>query len=83
MVNNPLGQRPLATNGTQECSMVRSYGRTELAQQYFPKLCPEAAWHKLRQWITVNPVLSHLRELRRRTFTPAEVQLIYAELGEP
>ena len=83
MVNNPLGQRPLATNGTQECSMVISYGRTELAQQYFPKLCPEAAWHKLRQWITINPVLSHLRELRRRTFTPAEVQLIYAELGEP
>ena len=83
MVNNPLGQRPLATNGTQERSMVISYGRTELAQQYFPKLCPEAAWHKLRQWITINPVLSHLRELRRRTFTPAEVQLIYAELGEP
>ena len=66
-----------------QCSTARSYGRTELAQQYFPKLCPEAAWHKLRQWITINPVLSHLRELRRRTFTPAEVQLIYAELGEP
>ena len=66
-----------------QCSMAKSLGRTELAQMYFPKLCPEAAWHKLRQWITINPALSHLRELRRRTFTPAEVQLIYAQLGEP
>ena len=63
--------------------MIRTFGRTELALQYFPKLCPEAAWHKLRQWITLNPVLKHLRDLRRRTFTPAEVQLIYAQLGEP
>ena len=62
---------------------IRSFGRTELALQYFPKLCPEAAWHKLRQWITINPVLSHLRELRRRSFTPAEVQLIFTQLGEP
>ena len=59
------------------------YGRTELAQMYFPSLCPEAAWHKLRQWITINPALCHLRQLRRRTFTPAEVRLIYSQLGEP
>ena len=62
---------------------IRSYGRTELATNYFPQMNPEAAWHKLRQWITINPALSHLRELRRRTFTPAEVQLIYTQLGEP
>ena len=55
---------------------IKTFGRTELAQLYFPKLCPEAAWHKLRQWITINPTLSHLRELRRRTFTPAEVQCL-------
>ena len=60
-----------------------SLGRTELAQMYFPNLCPEAAWHKLRQWITLNPSLCHLRQLRRRSFTPAEVQLIYTQLGEP
>ena len=29
------------------------------------------------------PRLKHLAELTRRTFTPAEVQLIYSELGEP
>lgn len=61
---------------------IRSFGRTELALQYFPKLCPEAAWHKLRQWITINPVLSHLRELRRRSFTPAEVQLIFTQFAK-
>ena len=33
--------------------------------------------------LITNPRLSHFYELRRRTFTPAEVQLIYAELGEP
>ena len=66
-----------------EHSTCRVFGRTELALQYFPRLCPEAAWHKLRQWIAINPRLSHLRELRRCTFTPAEVDLIYTELGEP
>ena len=57
----------------------KTFGRTELAQVYFPRLCPEAAWHKLRSWLMFNPRLTHLCELRRRTFTPAEVQLIYAE----
>ena len=61
----------------------RTFGRTELAQAYFPQLCPEAAWHKLRQWITINPALRHLRDLRRRSFTPAEVRLIFDNLGEP
>ena len=63
--------------------MIRSFGRTELAQRYFPGLTPDGAWHKLRAWLHLNPRLSHFYELRRRTFTPAEVQLIYTELGEP
>ena len=62
---------------------IKTFGRTELAQIYFPRLCPEAAWHKLRSWLKINPRLYHLYELTRRTFTPAEVRLIYAELGEP
>ena len=61
--------------------MIRSFGRTELAQRYFPGLTPDGAWHKLRAWLHLNPRLSHFYDLRRRTFTPAEVQLIYAELG--
>ena len=62
---------------------IRTYGRTELAQNYFPKLTSEGAWHKLRSWFRLNPRLSHFYELRRRSFTPAEVQLIFSELGEP
>ena len=49
----------------------RTFGRSELAQCYFPKLKPMTAWEKLKL------------ELTRRTFTPAEVQLIYSEFGEP
>ena len=68
-------------NESQETKIV-ALGRTELIQMYFPSLCLEAAWHKLRQWITINPALCHLRQLRRRTFMPAEVRLIYSQLGE-
>ena len=61
----------------------RIYGRSELAQCYFPKLKPMTAWEKLKSWMHLNPRLMYLSELPRRTFTPAEVQLIFSELGEP
>ena len=62
---------------------VKSYGRTELAQLYFPQLTTDGAWHKLRSWLHLNPRLEHFYASRRRTFTPAEVALIFTELGEP
>ena len=62
---------------------VRTYGRTELAQLYFPDYVDRAAWRKLRQWFSINPSLSPLLQLSRRTFTPAEVRLIFSQLGEP
>ena len=37
--------------------MIRSFGRTELAQRYFPGLTPDGAWHKLRAWLRLNPRL--------------------------
>ncbi len=43
----------------------------------------KSAWQKLKSWLQVNPRLTHLAHLSRRTFTPAELTLIYAELGEP
>ena len=61
----------------------RTFGRSELAQCYFPKLKPMTAWEKLKLWLDLDPRLKHLAELTRRTFTPAEVQLIYSEFGEP
>ena len=63
--------------------MIRSFGRTELAQRYFPGLTPDGAWHKLRAWLHLNPRLSHFYELRRRTFTPAEVQSDLGRVGGP
>ena len=62
---------------------IRSFGRSELAQQYFPKLSAMSAWRKFREWLDFNPRLRSLLSLSRRTYTPAEVQLIYAELGVP
>ena len=55
---------------------------------YSPDITPEAAWRKLRQWIRRSPGLeAALRAAgytdRCRTFTPAQVQLIFEGLGEP
>ena len=61
----------------------RTFKRTELAQLYFPDLQPRSAWQKLRHWICINPQLSRLDTMGRRTFSPAEVALIFTVLGEP
>ena len=63
--------------------MTKTFGRSELAQQYFPGLTPMSAWRKFKELLEYNPRLRHLYDLSRRTFTPAEVSLIFSELGEP
>lgn len=67
---------------------IRTYGRTELAQAYFPGLAPTSAWRKLSGWLGLcRPLAAELRRLgydgRRRTFTPAEVTAIFHYIGEP
>ena len=66
----------------------RQYGRTELAQVYFPHLMPQSAWKKLKRWMMLNPTLR--KELmgqpdacHRRDFTPQQVGLIVDLLGDP
>ena len=69
-----------------QCSMVneiRTYGRTELAQLYFPAICPRAAWAKLRLYMHDYPQLHKLLACKRRTFLPIEVSLIFDCLGRP
>ncbi len=66
-----------------QCSMVKAYGRTELAQLYFPAICPRAAWAKLRLYMSDYPRLRKLLACKRRTFLPAEVSLIFDCLGRP
>ena len=63
--------------------IIKTFGRSELALQYFPTLKAMSAWKNLKSWLSINPRLRHLADITRRTFTPAEVTLIYAELGEP
>ena len=55
---------------------TKTFGRSELAQQYFPGLTSMSAWRKFKEWLDYNPRLRHL-------FTPAEVEQIYSELGAP
>ena len=62
---------------------TRSFGRTELAQRYFPNIQPMSAWLKLKSLLQEDPALAHLAQLRRRTFLPAEVNIIYQRLGQP
>ena len=62
---------------------VQSLGRTQLAQMYFPYIQPKSAWEKLRSLLQEDPDLAHLTRLRRRTFLPAEVNIIYQHLGQP
>lgn len=68
--------------------VIRTYGRTELAQIYCPDLCPEAAYRKLKHWIELYPglrdgLLALGISSHSRSYTPAQVELIVASLGEP
>ena len=58
-------------------------GRMELAQRYFPYIQPRSAWLKLNSLLSEEPALEHLTRLKRRTFLPLEVNIIYQHLGQP
>ena len=60
-----------------------TFGRTELAQQYFPYIQPCNAYQKLRSLLLDDPELAHLAQQKRRTFLPSEVAAIYSRLGRP
>jgi hypothetical protein len=69
-------------------NMIREYGRTELAQLYFPMLRSDSAWRKMKGWIELNKTLKNeLLQLGYRptvrSFTPRMVASIFEELGEP
>ena len=58
-------------------------GRMELAQRYFPYIQPRSAWLKLKSLLSEDPALEPLTRLKRRTFLPLEVSIIYQHLGQP
>lgn len=72
----------------QENFHFRTYGKGELASLYSPGITTTAARRKLRFWIRHHPTLmddllaSGYTE-NARLFTPIQVRLIVAALGEP
>ena len=62
---------------------VRTYGRMELAQAYFPAILPRSAWKKLKALLMDDPQTASLANLTRRTFLPSEVSVIFLTLGVP
>ena len=64
-------------------NQCNTMGRMELAQLYFPYIQPHSAWKKLRSLLADDPATRHLIGLRRRTFLPSEVNIIYQHLGHP
>ena len=62
---------------------IRSYGRSELAQQYFPHLKQISAWLKLKGLMLEYDPLVPLATMPRRTFTPREVATIFDLIGTP
>ena len=50
---------------------------------FFCDLVPLSAWAKFRRWLLTNPRLKPLLASGSRSFTPAQVALIYSEIGEP
>ena len=61
----------------------KTIGRMELAQLYFPYILPRSAWQKLKSLLDDDPALQHLTMLKRRSFLPSEVNIIYQRLGHP
>ena len=68
--------------------VLRTYGRTELAQLYYPAYTSTSAWRALRHELELCKPLA--RELRaqgyvttQRHFTPRQVRTITQYLGTP
>ena len=62
---------------------IRTYGRMELAQVYFPYITARSAWKKLKSLLQDDPRTAPLTQLSRRTFLPTEVSTIFSTLGIP
>lgn len=68
--------------------VCRSYGKSELAALYLPDILPASATKELNEWIAAFPGLTEqlaATGLARKSkrYTPAQVKLITAALGEP
>ena len=76
-------QLEIIKSSTDMEQSAKSFGRMELAQLYFPYILPRSAWQKLKSLLVEDPALKHLVTLKRRSFLPVEVNIIYQRLGHP
>jgi len=63
--------------------VIKTYGRMELAQMYFPAIAPRSAWRRMKDLLRESTTTAELAELTRRVFMPAEVSLIFNTFGMP
>jgi len=72
----------------EETFKVRAYGFGELAQLYCPNVTKKSASFQLRSWIINSKKLSAILKEKgfkhgQKLLTPAQVEIIIIELGEP
>ena len=63
--------------------VIKTYGRMELAQLYFPAIAPRSAWKRMKDLLRESSTTAELAEQTRRVFMPAEVSLIFDTFGVP
>ena len=63
--------------------VIKTYGRMELAQLYFPAIAPRSAWRRMKDLLRESSTTAELAELTRRVFMPAEISLIFNTFGMP
>ena len=63
--------------------VIKTYGRMELAQLYFPAIAPRSARRRMKDLLRESSTTAELAEQTRRVFMPAEVSLIFDTFGVP
>ena len=63
--------------------VIKTYGRMELAQLYFPAIAPRSVWRRMKDLLRESSTTAELAEQTRRVFMPAEVSLIFDTFGVP
>ena len=63
--------------------IIKTYGRMELAQMYFPAIAPRSAWRRMKDLLRESSSTAELASMSRRIFMPAEVSLIFDTFGKP
>ena len=63
--------------------VLKTYGRMELAQLYFPAIAPRSAWRRMKDLLRESSTTAELAEQTRRVVMPAEVSLIFDTFGVP